>query len=90
MTIRAGVGSFANCAGSAVISSSSAWPDSTRFSRAVPSVDGPEQPPLEERVADVDQQDEVALRGHGGVRDGTAEAYIGSSGKIGRVSLRYG
>ena len=44
MTILAGVGSLANCAGNAVISSSSAWPDSTRFSRAVPSAVGRNNP----------------------------------------------
>ena len=85
---RRASGSFASCAGSAVISSSSAWPDSTRFSRARAVGGRPEQSPLEERVADVDQQDEVALRNHGGGGSATGEAYIGSSGKIGRVSLR--
>src|SRR5690349_13326768 len=46
ITIAVGVGSFANCAGSAVISSSSAWPDSTRLSRAVPSCVGRNKPHL--------------------------------------------
>ena len=36
MTMRDGTGSLRHCAGSAGISSSSAWPDSTRFSRAPP------------------------------------------------------
>jgi hypothetical protein len=53
---------------------------------------GPEQPPLEERVADVDQQLEILLAGgrHRVAHGSGRESYIGSSGKIGRVSLRYG
>jgi hypothetical protein len=45
-TMRAGVGSFASCAGSAMISSRSACPDSTRLSRAMPSRDGRNRPHL--------------------------------------------
>ena len=89
MTICAGVGNLANCAASVGDFLQQHVPGFEPVLARFAAGTGAEQSPFEERVADVDQQIVVGLAGERSSRSFVLVGpQIGSSGKIGRVSLR--